>query len=1557
MAESANPQQRYQLGKVLGRGGMGVVYKAYDTQMNREVALKTLLDVDNTAALELFYKEWGLLATIVHPNIVGIYDVGEFEQEGVKRPFFTMPLLRGVTLEQLIRERSARLTVENTIAILTQACRGLQAAHELGLIHRDMKPSNIFVMEDDSVKLIDFGIARLARMASGTALKGTVYYMAPEQFQMKPPSPLSDLFSLAVVSYETLSGRRPFQGATDSEVIAAVLHQNPPAPSDLNPNINYAISQVIHKGLAKQPWHRFQSAKEFGEALQKAVRNEPLEFFDVAAIQPRIERAARTFEQGDYDFASELLAELEGEGHLDPKITLLRRQLDQAMRQVRIGKLLETARRFFEAHEHSLALRRVDDALELDRENADVLALKSQIEKARSARKMHEWTQVARQSLQNLEFRQAREAVDSLVKLRPNDPEILRLRTEIDRREQELHRSREQKARLYKLAMEGWERGDIAAAFNRLEALLALVRDQPDPSGQNDMYQKFYDQVRAERDTINAAYDEARRQFGAGNFDPALVICRQYLMRFPSHALFQALRCDVEEKRRQAMSSFVAEVDRRVEQEPDPEKRVAILEAALAQHPGDPQLERALSLAREKRDLVASIKNRGRYLEEHGQYSEALDQWEILRAVDPAYPGLEAERERAAQGRERAAQGRERQSQLEARSRWMGEIERLQRAGDHEGALQAVGAARVEFPEDADLAAIAESVRRGRERTQEAMTLLQQSRQLDETGQPEEALRLAEQAHEVEPSDNVVTTVLVNSLLEQAQRVMGADPDAAESMVDRILALDPQHAEAQQLRQQIATRRREEYLEWCGWQARRLKEAGDTTGARAVLEQGLLTYPEEPRLVELREELEGRGAEPAAKTELAERPAVEELEREPTPAAGPAVKRKPLPAKPRGPAVRRWLPAVALAAIFVVAVAVVSVVARGKRSRTPAPVPAETRVVSLSALPPGAAIVVNGQPCGVSQCEPRLAPGTYLAEARLAGYQTATVEFTVGPAGVAPVLLTLVPSGTVVRVASDLENAAVLVDDKPAGQIQNGEFELRTVAAGTHTVTVLGPSGRATVSFEAADALPPWLRRPLEPGGLRTIVVAGLGPTARAWANLKAGEATLDGQAAGALTTEGVQLNNLAEGSHELALGAGGAQHKIVFTSEAIPLLTAFIGADTSLGSLRITASEDEVAVFLNGQRQKRTTQKGRLLLSLAPRKYTVRVAKEGFLPPPEQTVEIQRGEETRLEFKLAAPPKFAAFRLRNGTPGAEVMLDGTHIGTVGADGMFVFPKLDPPGKHTVTMRKESHQPRQFDMDFPAGVTSELEGGLETTLGTLRIEATPAPPEIRLTLRREGEADRTVGETTMPLPEGTYRVTGSANGYQAGSVTVRVTAGRTATAALALRRVEVPQPVAKAPVLTLADWEKTGGWTREGPLLVRRGGNVVVAPLAPLAGSYNFTILLQRGSRLEWLLNYVDDRNYVQYQLDKTNFSRVEMVNGRRGEAVRAPHRVDRDTYISVQIDVSSEAVIHRLLRAEKWEFLDEFRKAGGNMLAGPFAFRVTGRDQVGLSDFRFLAR
>ena len=447
---------------------MGVVYRALDTLMHREVALKTILDVDSPEALAQFYKEWSILATMVHPNIVSIYDIGEFEQNGEKKPFFVMPLLPGVTLDRLIKDGSPRLSVKGVLDIVDQACRGLHAAHEQGLVHRDVKPSNIFVMDDGSVKIIDFGIAREASANTNTVLKGTMFYLAPEQLEMKPPTPLWDLFSLSVVTYEALTRRRPFQGSHEADVAEAIRHHHPPPVSELNHEVSYAVSQVIHKAMAKHPWHRFLNTREFGDGLQKALRGEPLEYFDRDRIKPRIERAAKSFEEGDYAFASEVLAELEGEGHLDQDIGMLRGRLDQAMRQTHIRQLLENARRFFEASEYPLALRKIQEALDLDPEDADALTLKNRIEKERRAKKIEEWITLGRQHLANQAFQPARDALQNILQVRPNDTDALSLMTEVDRREKEVSRAREEKARLTAAATEpsGRRRHRRAAGWN-----------------------------------------------------------------------------------------------------------------------------------------------------------------------------------------------------------------------------------------------------------------------------------------------------------------------------------------------------------------------------------------------------------------------------------------------------------------------------------------------------------------------------------------------------------------------------------------------------------------------------------------------------------------------------------------------------------------------------------------------------------------------------------------------------------------------------------------------------------------------------------------------------------------------------------------------------------------------------------------------------------------------------------------------------------------------------------------------------------------------------------
>ncbi len=777
MGQRTNLTDRYELKEVLGQGGMGVVYRAYDTLLQREVALKTILDVEDSTILDLFFREWSVLASMVHPNIIGIYDIGEFDHLGVRKPFFVMPLLRGVSLDRLIIEGSPRLRIEKAAEMLHQAARGLHAAHEQGLIHRDIKPSNIFVLDDDSIKIIDFGVARPLSAITNTTIKGTLLYLAPEQIQMKPPSVQSDIYALGVVAYETFTRRHPFGGSTETDLVNSILNSTPPPASELNPNVPFAVSQVIHKAMARQPWHRFKSAREFGDTLMRASRGEAIEFFDISKVRPRLERAEKSFEQGDDNFANEILAELEGEGHLMPEIGMLRRRLDERVRQSRIKQLLESARRFFNAEEYTLALKKTQEALESDPNDIGALSLKSEIEKSYRQKEIGEWISIARQHIANNAFGKAREAVENVLQVKSTDSSALNLLAEIHRKEQELSHVREEKAKLYQVAMQAWERGDVTSALSKLEALVGLSGDSPgSDAALSSTYQNLYNQVRGEHHRIKNGYEEARKLLSTDNFEDALAICRQFLVKYPTHALFQSLQFDIEQKQRQKLSSLVAETDRRVEQEPDLDRRAAILEEALQQYPAEPHFEQALKLVKDKRDLVNSIVGKARFYEERGQLNEALDQWQILRSIHEQYPGLQYEIERLTKRREL-------KTREEAKERWVKQIDLHLEAADFVRAQRDLEEALTEFPQDPELIALGDVLRKHIERQSQIDQLLANAHQATESGDAAKGLDLLRQAYQLEPRNPIPRSVLVRTLMEEANRSIATDLAASEDLL------------------------------------------------------------------------------------------------------------------------------------------------------------------------------------------------------------------------------------------------------------------------------------------------------------------------------------------------------------------------------------------------------------------------------------------------------------------------------------------------------------------------------------------------------------------------------------------------------------------------------------------------------------------------------------------------------------------------------------------------------------------------------------------------------
>jgi len=832
---------RYELQEQLGEGGMGVVWRALDVKTGSAVAIKLMKDISDPSAVDLFTKEWRALAEISHPNIVEVRDVDVIDENRQKKPFFVMPLLRGSTLADLIANASARLTLERIVEITTHVCRGLQAAHQRGLVHRDLKPSNIFVMDDDSAKIIDFGVVHLAGTKSITGQKGTFQYMSPEQAQLKEITPASDLFSMGVILYEALTGRRPFARKTAEETMEAVIKYIPPPVSELYPSINQNISKVVHKCLAKKPIHRFASARELAEALQKAARNEPV--FDSSKIEPRIERARVAYKNGDEGFASEILSELESEGHLDPRITVLRMQIDVTVKQKKIRQLLESARARMEQDEIPLALDKVREVLELDAENPDALAMRAAMEKQRNETQIAKWLELAQTHLGNRDFGAARNAAQEVLAIRAADSRALDLLEKIETTEADAKRIRDQKEQLYSSAMRAYQNGEIVSALSKLERLFSVARANPNAAipERDAVYQSFYNEVRSERDTIHSSFEEAQRQFSEKNFSAAMTICRQLLTKYPNDGTFQALKIHIEDAERQELSSYIAEVTKRLEAEPDLERRVNIAKEAAERYPNETQFGQQVKLIRERRDLVNSIVAKARQYEERRQYAEAISQWDILRNIHPQHSGIAFELEQCRKKRDQ-------QTQEEEHSRLIDEVDALMENRAFAKAIECADAALLEFPGDTELSGLRTLAEQALERAKESRRLFEQGQQALAERDLVRSTELLRRSLDLDPRGPGLRDAVVKALTEQARAFAEENWREAEPLYQEASDLDASHPAVRALRSTIMERKRQSFVGQCLTECRGLIADGKLHEAAEKIRAARAEYPNDPRL-------------------------------------------------------------------------------------------------------------------------------------------------------------------------------------------------------------------------------------------------------------------------------------------------------------------------------------------------------------------------------------------------------------------------------------------------------------------------------------------------------------------------------------------------------------------------------------------------------------------------------------------------------------------------------------------------------------------------------------
>jgi serine/threonine-protein kinase len=291
---------KYRIDGVLGTGAMGVVYRGFDEAIEREVAVKTirpdlLSDEDAASWRERFAREVRTAARCIHPNVVTIFDFGE--QGGV--PYIAMEYCPSRPLSDFLVSKRA-FDVKSALYVASQVLAALEAAHGQGVVHRDVKPGNILLLDAGNVKVTDFGIARVesSTMTAHGSMVGTPSYMSPEQFLGGEIDFRSDLFSTAIVAYEMLVGGRPFSGNNSAEIMYRVMNDDPPPISAANPDVPPGVERAILRGLAKEPGERHESAVAFAAALADGAGDSQTATIIAPAPQTVAPRPVAGFDEG-----------------------------------------------------------------------------------------------------------------------------------------------------------------------------------------------------------------------------------------------------------------------------------------------------------------------------------------------------------------------------------------------------------------------------------------------------------------------------------------------------------------------------------------------------------------------------------------------------------------------------------------------------------------------------------------------------------------------------------------------------------------------------------------------------------------------------------------------------------------------------------------------------------------------------------------------------------------------------------------------------------------------------------------------------------------------------------------------------------------------------------------------------------------------------------------------------------------------------------------------------------------------------------------------------------
>ena len=1329
MASNPTKIGKYDVEGVIGRGGMGVVYKAVDSQIGRYVAIKMITSDGDESLIARFKSEARSTGSLQCPNIVTVYDVGE--QDG--NPYLVMQFLEGPSLESMLKKGSS-LTLPECLGIVIDVCTGLGYAHQRGVIHRDIKPANIIVLQDGindgMAVIVDFGIARIVGdtgLTKANQVIGSIFYMSSEQLQAKELDNRTDVYSLGVVLFQLLTGSLPFEANEAAATFHKILNDPPPPLSTYLKEYPAELDAIISRVLAKKREDRYATAQDLA--------------FDLMRIQDQVksETVGQLFRRAevavDKEEWTQAREQLQQALRIDRHNTRAQRLMSAVHERLRLQQEIERARALrnqaneaYMDQRYEDALHLLDQAVALDAKNNDLLVFRDSVRAAMErATKLRRALRRAEAALQDGNIDEAQSAVDDAVQIDPSDTQAKALKVIVYQHAEE--KSRQQQLRkLLDQARDQIAARDLTGAFATLKTAEAL-----DPTSNELQAVAKMAATAREQEKRRSEAEEMCRQIEAAliqeDYATAVARADEGLQKFPQErsliklkVLAEAQRGRVEQKKyvREQFAAASALADSG--QVPE---ALAALDRALQKVPGSAELETLRATLRDRvaaeeseqrkvRAIDATLaKEARRVLEGQGAISarEFLDSHATPYGDSPQVRALyEAVRER------------EKIDSLN--SRLAAEPNPAKRVQIAEDAVRA-------NPDNQAMRQVLADAERARAQISAA---IERARGFELAKRYSEAIQEWQQLSNAHPQipefeAQIKRLAAVSGQEKQGPEKPGQEKKAAPTPAARVPA-PPVPPEAKTGATMAPTSGSFSATRVLG--SRNLRDTVATAKKPApVVAQTATAAPDKGKASPATSGATQRGLS-----------AADVLQQLATFVEGN----------------KKYL-VIAGGAVVVVFALVTAYLMLSGGKKTVGEKPVAPIQVHIITNPTDAVVTSGSEPVANGTVSLDSGSSVTVEVSRL-GYKTKSVEVRQASDG----NVALDPEPIHLSIQTSEKSGTVELDAKKIADLADGNMDgYDFVPDGySHELTVSeGGKQLFAVQLQAVPGALPQVDA-FDAKGL--FLITSLGNRAKLYAgnqlkNVRLGDQSIAGSPSGADLS-------LSEQNREVKFGEGGGQGSVPIQSSNAPTLAVY---STNLGGqVQITSNVAGATLTVNGAQVK--SQGGGWLVKRQPGAYTFDLSAEGYESQKWTMTLLSRQvlPNKNVNLKLKAQAKagvMAALVIVGGTPDAQVEVDGTRAGKLDANGNLEVPNALTEGQHKIGLTKQGYDGREIPVVAKLPEFRLTDAKLPAW-PKLTFQTTIANVTVKYQRSGDSQVRQAAGSDRLVVPPGQYDFTAEAPGFQ-----------------------------------------------------------------------------------------------------------------------------------------------------------------------------------------------